>query len=127
MPAFPNLAATALAALHVPGETLEYRAVSTAIDSGGFVTSTPGAWTAVPRPYVVSHQPDDRRESAPDGDRYWGSLLVCLGTTGPGPGAPPYGRGDEIRFESRIWVIDEVRDYGGRSAHRELVCGLRDA
>lgn len=127
MPAFPNLAATALAALHTSGEVLEYRTMSTSVSAVGFVTTTPGAWTEVPRPYVVTHQPDDRRESAPDGDRYRGSLLICLGSTGPGPGGPPIGRGDEIRYAGRIWVIEESRDYAGRSAHRELVCALRDA
>ena len=124
---FPNLVATALSALHAPGEVLEYRAVSTAVSAVGFVTSTPGSWALVPAPYVVSHQPDDRRESAADGDRYRGSLLICLGATGPGPGGPPLGRGDEIRYEGRIWVIEEARDYSGRSHHRELVCALRDA
>lgn len=127
MPTFPNLAATALSALHSAGETLEYRTVSTAISAVGFVTSTPGAWIAVPRPYVVTHQPDDRRESAPDGDRYRGSLLICLGATGPGVSGPPIGRGDQIRYDGRIWTIEESRDYSGRSAHRELVCALLDA
>lgn len=125
--AFPNLVTTAIAALNVAGETLQYRAVSTGVDAQGYATGTPGAWADVPRPYVLTHQPDDRRETAPDGDRSRGSLLVCLGATGPGIGGQPIGKGDELLFGGRVWVVEETRDYSGRSSHRELVCALRDA
>ena len=123
---FPDLHATALAALgHY--EVVQYRAVGSGIDAAGFVTKTPGAWADLPGNPVVSHQPTGSRETAADGDRVRGSMLVCLGPTGPGQAGPPIGVGDELLYAGEVWVVGEIRDYSARSRHRELVCGLRDA
>lgn len=129
---FPNLAASALAALHVPAagsEPVQYRTRGASSLYAGKVTPGAwGSWTDLPRPYVVDHLQTGSRSVAQDGDRIVGRLnLYCLQLAN-GLGSIPIGKGDQIRLvtSDRTYVVDDVSDWDERAGFARYACARLD-
>ena len=122
---FPNLLNTAVKALHVAGEPVQYRTRGAATLEAGEVTQGAwGAWTDVPAPYVVDHLQTDTRMVAQDGDRLDGRINLYVTKQANGIGVIPLGQGDQVRLvtSGRVYKYDDDSDFSERAGFVRYLC-----